>query len=745
MIKTQKNVKPSKSVDSNTFSPPKNLALLIENAWKIIAPYWSLSNQVAVNPLQGLENLSFESALNQGAQLFQRKDYPDFVSEVNRQTIKWCQVLLDQGQASICLPNKQQGLFKAWLSALPFDSMIHQHSIAHKNWLKGLSDDVDTIIYQCVLKLRIPKGHWPLFFKLMLTTLWGWASYIQQINSGLTSSDAPNLLSKQEYLALRLILTCLLSDHPKALIDWYERHQKEYPFSDDFFKALEKRESAYCQHVLNLIDNKTTTKSSQPPPSAQFIFCIDVRSEPIRRAIESLGPYQTYGMAGFFNLPVSIHNHQFMQNRNACPVLITPKHKVSEHPTSKSRGKLQFSQLLRKMNKNLKYCLTTPFALAESSGLLYGMLLFSKTLFPKKIDQFLQKHFPTLEHQVPVELSLEAIPLSEKVHYAHSVLKSIGLTQNFARKIILCGHNSTNKNNAFNSLLQCGACGGSSGSTNAQLMANILNDKEVRQHLQKLNIYIPKDSEFIGASHNTTTDEIVLFNAKETQQLPKPCSSIQTIQRDLKKVQLLNAQFRSQFLDKPLAANQAKHLVEKNASDWAQIRPEWGLAKNSAFIVAPRHLTEGINLDGRTFLHSYEYQDDKDFETLTSILTAPVIVAFWINSQYFFSTLDNTAYGAGSKITKNITGKFAVMQGNASDLMMGLPLQSVFKTNEDPYHELVRLQVLIHAPLNGIQKILHEHPSLKNLCLKGWIKFICLDPVTHQRYQLTRTNQWSAL
>ena len=57
-------------------------------------------------------------------------------------------------------------------------------------------------------------------------------------------------------------------------------------------------------------------------------------------------------------------------------------------------------------------------------------------------------------------------------------------------------------------------------------------------------------------------------------------------------------------------------------------------------------------------------------------MTAPMVVAQWINAQYLFSTLDNVSFGAGSKVTQNITGKLGVMQGNASDLMHGLPQQT---------------------------------------------------------------------
>ena len=175
------------------------------------------------------------------------------------------------------------------------------------------------------------------------------------------------------------------------------------------------------------------------------------------------------------------------------------------------------------------------------------------------------------------------------------------------------------------------------------------------------------------------------------------------------------------------------------------MRPEWGLAKNAAFIVAPRSLTKEINLEGRVFLHSYEWQKDKEGSYLATILTAPMIVAQWINSQYLFSTLDNVAFGSGSKVTKNITGKIGIMQGNASDLMHGLPLQSVYESDIKVYHVSMRLTVLVYAPKTYIDPIIKQHTILQKLFGNGWVHLICFDPKDQQKFSLQRDFSWVKL
>ena len=176
--------------------------------------------------------------------------------------------------------------------------------------------------------------------------------------------------------------------------------------------------------------------------------------------------------------------------------------------------------------------------------------------------------------------------------------------------------------------------------------------------------------------------------------------------------------------------------------DWAQTRPEWGLAKNAAFIVVPRNFIKKIDLEGRCFLHSYNFNTDENLEMLTTILTAPMIVAQWINCQYLFSTLDPIAYGSGSKVTQNFTGKIGVMQGNASDLMHGLPLQSTHRSDFDAYHEPLRLITIIYAPRNFISNVIIKNLLLEKLAKNEWVKFCCIDPRDRKVYLLKTDLEW---
>jgi uncharacterized protein YbcC (UPF0753/DUF2309 family) len=137
------------------------------------------------------------------------------------------------------------------------------------------------------------------------------------------------------------------------------------------------------------------------------------------------------------------------------------------------------------------------------------------------------------------------------------------------------------------------------------------------------------------------------------------------------------------------------------------VRPEWGLAGNAAFIAAPRERTRHLNLGGRVFLHNYRHSADTTKSTLELIMTAPMVVANWINLQYYASTVNNRLWGSGNKVTHNVVGTFGIQQGNGGDLQAGLPLQSVHN-GETWMHEPVRLSVLIEAPRSDIDAVIAE-------------------------------------
>lgn len=686
---------------------------IIKESWKIIAPFWPLKNLIAVNPLQGLENLTFENALTKASAYFETEELPKAMEEVNLETIKWLQVFFDSGQATITMPMRNLGLYNSWRKLAASDEKL--------KGIEKLPSSSRKLIQSCLELLKIEKSEQQQFLTLLLTTLPGWASHIKYLTDWNDMHQYP--VSEEDYLAVRIAITYLLWPEAKELLQWHESIEKKtVPILE-----IEANEKKYRLPLLKQLSSQNSAKMCKP--NAQLVFCIDVRSEPLRSTLEEIGNYETFGFAGFFGIPVSIKNEVTGEKYASCPVLLKPQCLVTESPncSHKEHIKYNLTNNFKLLYQSLKYNFTTAFALVETLGILTSIWMFIRSFIPSlsyKINQ-------SIRSDDDVTPSLDNISLTDQCSYAESSLKMMGLTKNFAPLVVLCGHGSATENNAFGTALDCGACGGRHGASNARILAAILNNIKVREILAQNQILIPSETKFIAAEHNTTNDEVRLYNCKNIE-------GIDQLNKDLKIARDTNSKSRCDQMGIKGDSKQTK----LRSIDWSQARPEWGLARNAAFIVAPRSLTKNIDLEGRCFLHSYDFEQDADGTSLNVILTAPMVVAQWINAQYLFSSLNNVAYGAGSKITKNITGKIGVMQGNASDLMTGLPMQSVNSSDSKCYHEMQRLMTVVYAPRVMIDKIIASQDILKKLFGNGWVTLSCIDPNDNQVYFLKRDMKW---
>lgn len=716
---------------------------ILKEAWSKITPSWPLQNIIACNPIAGFENMDFEEALKESAKYFTRKNLPETLEKINRINIKWCQVFFDKGQATISMPDKESGFYKSWKELAVFDDQIHGNSQEKISKLKNLPEDPIVAIAQSLKELKIDQEDQQVFITLMLTTLSGWSSYVKYLGEWSYQKDSKIMA---DYLAVRMVIAMITWQGARELLRWH----KNCPKDSEAKNAIEKikiNEANHNQELIRQIKKAANQNhKSHKIADAQMVFCIDVRSEQFRRAIESVGNYQTFGFAGFFGIPIELENAVTNESHASCPVLLSPKHKIKEeiscshHLEKKIKSGNARLNSTKKFYQSLKYNFTTPIPLAEGMGLWSGLWMFCRTIFPKITNKFAKNFVNFNQPKFESSPNIESISFEDRCNYAFGALKAMGFTKDFAKIVLFCGHGSATENNTYATSLDCGACGGRHGGGNAKILAKILNEQKVRESLKEKGIEIPQETIFVGAIHNTTTDEVEIYDGEISS------DKLKTIKEDLEFAGKLNRQFRA----KELGLRKSNHQEEidgfimKKSYSWSETQPEWGLAKNAAFIVGPRDLTKKIDLKGRAFLHSYDWEFDNDNAALNLILNAPMIVAQWINSQYLFSTLNNVAYGAGSKITANIAGKIGVMQGNASDLMNGLPLQSVYVNDRAEYHKPSRLMTLIYAPKSKIDQVISVSPKLEELFKNDWVHLYCFDPNDNRLYSLDRELNWKS-
>jgi uncharacterized protein YbcC (UPF0753/DUF2309 family) len=323
------------------------------------------------------------------------------------------------------------------------------------------------------------------------------------------------------------------------------------------------------------------------------------------------------------------------------------------------------------------------------------------------------------------------------VKVALSALTAMGLTRDFAPLVVFCGHLSDHRNNPFRSALHCGACGGNPGGTNARVLAAICNRPEVRAGLAAEGLVIGDDTWFVAATHETTDDVVTLLEIDEA-----PAHVAPQLGRLVEALEAAGEHSRRERLVRqpgsPVPARQPRR-----SADPAQVVPDWGLARNAAIVVGPRHLSAHTDLDRRVFLHSYLPDDDADGTVLEAIMTGPVVVAHWISSQYYFSTVDPLRFGAGSKPFHNVIGRLGVAEATSCDLRTGLPFESVAFGGE-AFHEPLRLLVVIDAPSERVDHVIGRNPVLRRLGGNGWVRFVArpADAATAPFVERDRDGSW---
>ena len=703
--------------------------------------------------------------------LFPQQDWQPILPAVNKHTVSWLGAFLDEGQASWSMPYRSEGFFLAVKKLLTSQSK-YQH------FLTSLPNDSEQCITILLDQLHISEDDVDSILSDHLFALPGWTSYIRWRSEQTDyppQQDYPITLN--DYLAVRLLYARILppaerSDVPyvpivtRQLAAWAEGYLNPENDTNAYewatlinilqrcyhqlrLSLLQQREQCFSDQLNKNIMSQAVLDKQQATADAQLAFCIDVRSEPFRKQLEQTGNYETFGFAGFFGIPIA-YRTLLKEDIKSLPVLLQPAHYLEEeatpgckHQENKYQSGKQLLKELKSAYKSLKYNVATPFAAVEALGLPAAMVSTVRSFFPNWQTQMRKKgdglFAPEIDRQLDIDHKLSGIPVDKQIEYAGNALRLMGMTHHFAPLVVFCGHGSQTENNPYAAALDCGACGGRHGGPNAVALARILNKKVVREALLKQHdIAIPETTAFLGAEHNTTTDEVV-FLALPEELSPEQLNQLKKLKADLQQAQQQNLVQRSTLL----GASNPKALL-KRSIDWSEVRPEWGLAGNAGFIVAPRNLTANLDLKGQCFLHSYNWEQDPEGGLLETILTAPLVVAQWINSQYFFSTTDNTAFGSGSKITHNVAGKVGIMQGNGGDLMHGLPWQSVMKDDQTPYHQPMRLQALVYAPQVMVNMLVQKHGILQKMFFNEWVHLRVLDPGDHKIWKLQPDGEWVA-
>lgn len=684
----------------------------------------------------------------------------------------WAAAYFDEGQASWPSPWRGLGPYAAFRAEASLDATPELHGArGFRRVLQASPTDATTAIERALARLKVPEASLEVYLQRLLGSIGGWASFARH-RVWTKELDGKTDTTLAEVLAIRLawevaLLECFAAEGAEEAWSRAKADLAYTPDGSDADLALDlvlqsAYEKAWQEGLLATLgaEGPAPRDHDRARPRVQAAFCIDVRSEVFRRALEAADPAcETLGFAGFFGFPVEYVPLGQERGGAQCPVLLAPKGVVREvvaRATPERSAHVAAARLRGRRARNawssFKSSAIACFGFVGPVGLAYLPKLLTDSLgvtrpVPHPSRDGVDARVLLGPSLSPGEHAGRRVGLShdERVAMAEGLLRGMSLTSGFARLVLLVGHGSTTVNNPHAAGLDCGACGGHTGEANARIAALVLNEPAVRESLAQRGILIPSDTVFLGCLHDTTTDEVRVFDRHEAP--PSHASDLERLTPRLAAAGVAARRSRAPLLglDPADPATDARLLARSR--DWAQVRPEWGLAGCAAFLVAPRHRTAGKDLGGRSFLHSYDWRQDKEFAVLEGVMTAPMVVGAWISLQYYASTVDNRVYGCGNKALHNVVGTIGVLEGNGGDLRVGLPWQSVHD-GERFVHEPMRLNVVIEAPIEAMNGVLAKHPAVRALVDNGWLHLYALsDAGVSHRYvgELTWEPQSPAL
>jgi uncharacterized protein YbcC (UPF0753/DUF2309 family) len=489
------------------------------------------------------------------------------------------------------------------------------------------------------------------------------------------------------------------------------------------------------------------------PPVFQAIFCLDEREESFRRHLEEVEPAcETFSTAGFFNVAMYHQGISDAHPRPLCPVAIRPQHYVAEIELNAVRFGSRGRRLQRRaagfLGYNVRLGSRMPVrgaVLMTAFGWLALIPLVLRVVFPWLSSRWSRARATSIaasqtrllldrEEGAPPIGTYSGFTVREMANIVRRVIDEIGIQDRLSSLVLVIGHGSISLNNPHESAHDCGACGGGRGGPNARAFSQMANDPRVRQLLAAEGLIIEATTWFVGAQRNTCNNAVTFF---DEDLIPTACqSAFERAREIIETARRREAHERCRRFDAvprwypPLAA--LAH-VEGRAADLAQPRPEYGHATNAFCIIGRRTRTRGLFLDRRAFLVSYDPTRDRDGAVLARIMAAVVPVVAGISLEYYFSYVDPSGYGCGTKLPHNVTSLLGVMDGAQSDLRTGLPWQMV------EIHEPTRLAIVVEGTPDRVWDVVQRNPDVEQLARNRWIWLACLDAESSSLWELGET------
>jgi uncharacterized protein YbcC (UPF0753/DUF2309 family) len=657
---------------------------------------------------------------------------------------------LDQGIALWHFPFEDKGLIAAvkLLEEKSFSSFFKTQRAKNLLFEQNLS-------IAGLLKILVGKEH--LFQEYIFDqqfTHRGWSGIVGAIEDNPNSVLYPKSITLKDFIILELLL-----EIDALTLEFGENWQ---PLGElvpkepvDLFAPITRTElqevlilwqmafewSYYDEVFAGLISLQKQKKSLPAKDSSQInsltefigIFCIDERECSIRRHLEYVQPQcETMGCPGFFGVEFFFHPANGKFHEKLCPAPVTPKYLIREIESKGVRGhEILFS---KKANTIFRGFLIT-LSLGFWAAIQMVLDIFRPKMSAAISDAFAHMNLTsTLQIEVSSPIVVEnglqvGFTVTEMADRVENLLRGIGLSQNFPHIVYAVAHGSSSANNPHHGAHDCGACSGRPGSVNSRVLAFMANHYEVRNILKSRGLIIPEKTQFIGALHDTASDEMAFYDLEILSKENKLKHNL--IVLNFEEALDLNAKERSRRFASIKTNKHIKHVrksIQKRSVSYFEPRPELGHGTNALCFVGHRQLTKGLFLDRRAFMNSYDYRTDPKGERLLGVMKPLPIVCGGINLEYYFSRVDNYKMGAGTKLPHNVMGLIGVANSSDGDLRPGLPLQMI------EVHDPVRLMLIVEHFPEVVLKTIQSSPDYYEWFKNGWVLITAIHPESNQLY-----------
>lgn len=659
---------------------------------------------------------------------------------------------LDQGISRWAMPKPGECFWDCVLR-LAQNSLLPLYPFHQSVVSQMLNNSPEQVILSCLDKI---VGDDRLYAQYLLEVLLahpGWSGMVRIIETQPKTLLVPRAISLKELLAVELACELAFVDkkrghdflsiaqlpdlHAIPLLERDAVRPQVRPKMRIWHEAMEW--SLHSELLAALRQQAVSKPTLEQPVKVQALFCIDDRECSLRRYLEELDPgIETFGAPGFFGIDFLYQGLDDVYPVAQCPAVIKPKHLILESTTSARKEKKYKSESLSTLHFGA-HSMFRGWLYTQTLGLAYSLRLGWSVLRPggqlpgiqssSEIEAQGKLHLLRESEEPNEDGYLLGFSLSEMADRVGGLLRNIGLTQNFAPLIVLVAHGSSSVNNPHFAAYDCGACSGKPGAPNARAFAWMANHPPVRDILREQGIDIPEGTHFVPALHNTSRDEISYFDQSELN--PTTRKALHTFQNIMQHALQRNARERCRWFElgpKSHSNVEAHRHVVSRASSIFEPRPELNHSNNLYCVVGRRTLTRHLFMDRRAFLQSYDPFSDPDGSILVKVLSAVIPVCGGINLEYLFSRIDNSVYGAGTKLPHNVIGLLGVANGVEGDLRTGLPSQMI------EVHEPARLLMVVEQMTDIVDMAIPKLGSLREWLDNEWIRFVACDPITHEQH-----------